>query len=123
LEKLNLRGTVPVVGIAKRLEEIMYPDDPIPLYLDKNSETLRILQQLRNEAHRFGITFHRDKRSKAFISNELSNVVGIGEKTIEMLMQKFKSVARLKLTPAEEIAEVVGKDKADKIGDYFKKKN
>lgn len=121
LEKLNLRGTVPVVGIAKRLEEIMYPDDPIPLYLDKNSETLRILQQLRNEAHRFGITFHRDKRSKAFISNELSNVVGIGEKTIEMLMQKFKSVARLKLLESSKIAEVVGKDKADKIADYFKK--
>ncbi len=120
LEKLNLRGTIPVVGIAKRLEELMYPDDPIPLYLDKNSETLRILQQLRNEAHRFGITFHRDKRSKAFISNELSNVVGIGEKTIELLMQKFKSVARLKVTPVEKIAGVVGKDKAEKISDYFK---
>ncbi|MCX6228741.1 MAG: excinuclease ABC subunit C, partial [Bacteroidia bacterium] len=121
LEKLNLRGSIPIVGIAKRLEELMYPDDPVPLYLDKNSETLRILQQLRNEAHRFGITFHRDKRSKAFISNELSNVVGIGEKTIELLLQKFKSVARLKVTPFEKIAEVVGNDKAGKILDYFKK--
>ena len=121
LEKLNLRGSIPIVGIAKRLEELMYPDDPVPLYLDKNSETLRILQQLRNEAHRFGITFHRDKRSKAFISNELSNIPGIGEKTIEMLMQKFKSVARLKVTPVDKIAEVVGKDKSEKIANYFKK--
>jgi excinuclease ABC subunit C len=85
LEKLNIRGKVAVIGIAKKLEEIIYPDDPIPLYLDKNSETLRVLQHIRNEAHRFGITFHRNKRSKEFIVNELNQIPGIGDKTIEIL--------------------------------------
>jgi excinuclease ABC subunit C len=120
LEKLNIRGKVAVIGIAKKLEEIMYPDDPIPLYLDKNSETLRVLQNIRNEAHRFGITFHRNKRSKEFIINELSQISGIGDKTIEVLLRKFKSVTRLRVAPQNEIIEVVGVSRAEKIENYFK---
>lgn len=120
LEELNLRGKVAVVGIAKKLEEIMYPDDPVPLYLDKNSETLRVLQHIRNEAHRFGITFHRNKRSKEFIINELEQIVGIGEKTIEILMRKFKSVKRLKMASPEEVCSEIGQSKAEKIELYFK---
>jgi len=120
LEKLNIRGKVAVIGIAKKLEEIIYPDDPIPLYLDKNSETLRVLQSIRNEAHRFGITFHRNKRSKEFIISELSQIPGIGDKTIEILMCKFKSIKRLKETPQSEIISEIGVARAEKIENYFK---
>lgn len=112
LEILGLRGKIAIVGIAKRLEEIYYPDDPIPLYLDKKSETLRIIQQLRNEAHRFGITFHRNKRSKAAINTELQNIDGIGEKTADELLKKFKSVKRIKEASIENLTEVVGVSKA-----------
>lgn len=119
LELLNIRGKVAVVGIAKKLEEIMYPDDPVPLYLDKNSETLRVLQHIRNEAHRFGITFHRNKRSKEFIINELEKIPGIGEKTIEILMRKFKSVKRLRDATEEDIVAEVGQIKTEKILNYF----
>lgn len=121
LEKLNIRGKVAVVGIAKKLEEIIYPDDPVPLYLDKNSETLRVLQHIRNEAHRFGITFHRNKRSNEFILSELEQIPGIGEKTIQLLMRKFKSVTRLKALPFEEISLEVGMARAQKIYNYFNK--
>lgn len=120
LEKLNIRGKVAVIGIAKKLEEIIYPDDPIPLYLDKNSETLRVLQNIRNEAHRFGITFHRNKRSKEFIISELTQIPGIGDKTIELLMRKFKSIKRLKVAPQNEIIEEIGIARAEKIENYFK---
>ncbi|HEY3389230.1 MAG TPA: excinuclease ABC subunit UvrC [Prolixibacteraceae bacterium] len=120
LEKLNIRGKVAVIGIAKKLEEIIYPDDPIPLYLDKNSETLRVLQNIRNEAHRFGITFHRNKRSKEFIISELAQIPGIGEKTIEILMRKFKSIKRLKVAPQKEIIDEIGVARAEKIENYFK---
>ncbi len=119
LEQLDIRGKVAVVGIAKKLEEIMYPDDPVPLYLDKNSETLRVLQHIRNEAHRFGITFHRNKRSKEFIVNELEQIPGIGEKTIEILMHKFKSVKRLRMASEEDIISEIGQDKTGKILNYF----
>ena len=119
LELLNIRGKVAVVGIAKKLEEIMYPDDPVPLYLDKNSETLRVLQHIRNEAHRFGITFHRNKRSKEFIINELEKIPGIGEKTIEILMRKFKSVKRLRDATEEDIVAEVGQIKTEKVLNYF----
>jgi excinuclease ABC subunit C len=120
LEKLNIKGKVAVIGIAKKMEEIIYPDDPIPLYLDKNSETLRVLQNIRNEAHRFGITFHRNKRSKEFIISELNQIPGIGEKTIEILLRKFKSITRLKAASQNEIAEVIGVSKAEKVENYFK---
>jgi excinuclease ABC subunit C len=120
LEKLNIRGQVAVIGIAKKLEEIIYPDDPVPLYLDKNSETLRVLQNIRNEAHRFGITFHRNKRSKEFIINELSQIPGIGDKTIEVLLRKFKSIKRLRNIPQSEIINEIGNARAIKIENYFK---
>jgi excinuclease ABC subunit C len=87
--------------------------------LDKNSETLRVLQQIRNEAHRFGITFHRNKRSKEFIISELTQIPGIGEKTIELLMRRFKSITRLRSSPLSEIIEQVGASRADKIEKYF----
>ena len=103
LEKLNIRGQVAVIGIAKKLEEIIYPDDPIPLYLDKNSETLRVLQHLRNEAHRFGITFHRNQRSKEFIISEIESIPGIGEKTVEVILRKYKSISRLKLVDKNDL--------------------
>src|SRR5690606_32647595 len=89
MDALGLRGQIAIVGIAKRLEEIYFPDDPVPLYLDKKSESLKIIQQLRNEAHRFGITFHRNKRSKAAITSELEGIAGIGEKTLEELLKKY----------------------------------
>jgi len=119
LEKLNIKGQVAVIGIAKKLEEIIYPDDPIPLYLDKNSETLRVLQNIRNEAHRFGITFHRNKRSKEFIISELNQIPGIGEKTIEILLRKFNSITRLKAASQNNIVEVIGISKAEKLENYF----
>jgi excinuclease ABC subunit C len=119
LEVLNLRGKVAIIGIAKRLEEIYFPDDPIPLYLDKKSETLRIIQQLRNEAHRFGITFHRNKRSKAAINSELENIEGIGKKTAEQLLKKFKSVKRIKEASIDSLAKTIGKSKAKKVYGSF----
>jgi len=119
LEKLNIRGKVAVIGIAKKLEEIIYPDDPIPLYLDKNSETLRVLQNIRNEAHRFGITFHRNKRSKEFIISELEQIPGIGEKTIQILLRKYKSIKRLKTIPLNEIVEQIGVARGEKVVNFF----
>jgi len=120
LDDLGLRGKIAIVGIAKRLEELFYPDDPIPLYLDKKSETLKIIQQLRNEAHRFGITHHRDKRSKAALTNSLESISGIGEKTMITLLKHFKSVKRLQLATEKEISEVVGLSKAKKITEFYK---
>lgn len=119
LEKLNLRGKIAIIGIAKRLEEIYYPDDPIPLYLDKSSETLKVIQHLRNEAHRFGITFHREKRSKAAITTELELIPGIGEQTVLILIKHFKSVKRVKEATLEQLSEAVGKSRAEKIFAYF----
>ncbi len=122
LDRLGLRGKIAIVGIAKRLEEIYYPDDPIPMYLDKKSETLKIIQQLRNEAHRFGITFHRNKRSNAAINSELESIDGIGDKTIEELLKKFKSVKRIKETSIEILIKEVGVSKAEKIYSAFHSK-
>nr|WP_321406709.1 excinuclease ABC subunit UvrC [uncultured Carboxylicivirga sp.] len=119
LSQLDLIGKIAVIGIAKRLEEIFYPGDPIPLYLDKNSETLKIIQYLRNEAHRFGITFHRQKRSINFIKSDLENIPGIGQKTIEQLMTKFKSLNIIKETTIENLEEVIGKDKASKVYSWY----
>lgn len=115
LELLGLRGKIAIIGIAKRLEEIYYPDDPVPLYLDKKSETLKIIQQLRNEAHRFGITFHRNKRSKAAINSELEAIEGIGEKTVEELLKKFKSVKRVKEASLEMLVKAIGRSKGAKV--------
>ena len=120
IDELGLRGKITIIGIAKRLEELFYPGDSIPLYLDKKSETLKVIQQLRNEAHRFGITHHRDKRSKSALNSSIESIPGIGEKTMLVLIQHFKSVKRLKLATEKEISEVVGISKAKKITDFYK---
>jgi excinuclease ABC subunit C len=112
LDDMGLRGTIAVVGIAKRLEEIYFPGDSIPLYIDKNSESLRIVQQLRDEAHRFGITHHRNRRSKGQIISELDEIKGVGEKSKEALLQHFKSVKRLREAPLADIAAIIGSSRA-----------
>ncbi|ELY2010224.1 excinuclease ABC subunit UvrC [Flavobacterium psychrophilum] len=121
IDELDLRGKIAIIGIAKRLEELFYPGDSIPLYLDKKSETLKIIQQLRNEAHRFGITFHRDKRSKAALNSSIETIPGIGEKTMLTLIKHFKSVKRLKLAKEKEISDLIGISKAKKITDFYSK--
>ena len=121
LDELDLRGKIAIIGIAKRLEELFYPGDSVPLYLDKKSETLKIIQQLRNEAHRFGITFHRDKRSKAALNSSVETIPGIGEKTMLAVIKHFKSVKRLKLATEKEISDVIGISKAKKITDFYNK--
>lgn len=112
LRELNLLGKITIVGLAKRLEEIFYPGDPFPLVLDKTSETLKVIQHLRDEAHRFGITFHRHMRSKGQIVSELDAIKGIGEKTKEALLKKYKSVKRIREVPSAELEELIGKKKA-----------
>lgn len=119
LEELGLFGKIAIIGIAKRLEEIFYPYDPVPLYLDKKSESLKVIQHLRNEAHRFGITFHRNKRSKGFIHSELESIKGIGAKTIEVLLTQFKSVNAVSKQELETLAQVIGKSKAKIVYEYF----
>ena len=122
LDLLGLRGKIAIIGIAKRLEEIYYPGDPIPMYLDKRSETLKIIQFLRNEAHRFGITLHRNKRSKSAIQSELEQIPNIGKQTITSLLRKFKSAKRVKIATFEELQEIVGDARAKKIYQYFNSK-
>ena len=120
LEKLDLRGKIAIIGIAKRLEELFYPGDSLPLYLDKRSETLKVIQQLRNEAHRFGITHHRNRRSKSALSNELESIPGIGPSTVQDLIKTFKSVKRIKEQKEAAIASVIGPAKAKIICAFFK---
>lgn len=115
LDAIGLRGKIAVVGIAKRLEEIYFPGDSVPLYIDKNSESLRVVQQLRDEAHRFGITHHRNRRSKNAITSRLNEIKGVGEKTKTALLQHFKSVKRIVEANIEDIAEIVGPSKATLI--------
>ncbi|HKK12147.1 MAG TPA: excinuclease ABC subunit UvrC, partial [Flavobacteriaceae bacterium] len=122
IEALNLRGKIAIIGIAKRLEELYYPDDPIPLYLDKKSETLKIIQQLRNEAHRFGIEHHRNRRSKDALTTELETIPGIGEQTVIALMKQFKSVKRISEAKFEDLKAVVGSSRAIKIFDFYHNK-
>lgn len=122
LDDLNLRNKIAIIGIAKRLEELFYPDDPIPLYLDKKSETLKVIQHLRNEAHRFGIEHHRNRRSKGALNSELETIPGIGEKTILELMTHFKSVKRISQAKKTELEAVVGVSRAKKIIDFYKTK-
>ena len=118
LDRLGLRGQIAIIGIAKRLEEIYYPGDNIPIYLDKKSETLKIIQRLRNEAHRFGLTLHRNIRSKNALKSPLDEVEGIGPKTKEILLKKFKSLKRIKAAREKEIIDILGTLKGEKI---FKK--
>lgn len=112
LDEIGLRGTIAIVGIAKRLEEIYFPGDSLPLYIDKTSESLRVIQALRDEAHRFGITFHRDLRSKSQIKSELDTIKGIGPKSADALLRHFRSVKRIRQAPLQEIARIVGPAKA-----------
>ena len=119
LDLLGLRGKIAIIGIAKRLEEIYYPGDSIPMYLDKRSETLKIIQFLRNEAHRFGITLHRNKRSKSAIQSELEQIPNIGKQTITSLLRKFKSAKRVKTASYLELKELLGDYRAKKIYDYY----
>ena len=120
LDKLGLRGKISIIGIAKRLEEIYYPDDSIPMYLDKKSETLKIIQQLRNEAHRFGLELHRKIRSKDALKSPLDNIDGIGAKTKELLIKEFKSLKRIKAASQEEITKLLGQVRG---GNIFKRLN
>ncbi len=119
INKLGIQDKVTVIGIAKRLEEIFFANDPIPIYINKKSESLKLIQQARNEAHRFALTFHRLKRSQFFTSTELTNIPGIGKKTSELLLKEFKSVKKIKALDEEALANVAGKANAKKIFTYF----
>ncbi len=121
LDSLELRGKISIIGIAKRLEEIYFPDDSVPIYINKNSQTLKIIQQLRDEAHRFGIKFHRNKRSKEFITSELKSIEGVGDITMQKLLKEFKSVKKIKEQPLTVLEKSVGKSKAKIVFDYFNK--
>jgi len=121
LEELGLHGKITIIGIAKKLEEIYYPNDPLPMYLDKKSETLRIIQQMRDEAHRFGIAHHRRKREKGSIKAVLTEIGGIGFSTNQVLLRKFKSVKNIQLATIEELQGVIGKAKAKIVYDHFHK--
>lgn len=123
LKELDLYGKIAIVGIAKRLEEIYYPEDSIPLYLDKNSDTLKVIQHMRDEAHRFGITFHRNRRSKGQTKSELDGVKGIGQETKKALLKHFKSIKRVKEANIEEIEKIIGKHKAQILTKYFENKD
>ncbi|TAH42425.1 MAG: excinuclease ABC subunit UvrC [Bacteroidetes bacterium] len=119
LDKLGLRGKMAIIGIAKKLEEIYFPGDSVPLYIDKKSESLRIIQQLRDEVHRFGITHHRNRRSKGVVKTELSQITGIGETTASELLRHFKSVKQIKEADEAQLSEIIGKSKAVKVYQYF----
>ena len=121
LEKLNLRGKITIIGIAKKLEELYFPDDSVPIYLDKKSETLRVIQYLRDEAHRFGITHHRKKREKGTIKTDLTNIAGIGETFARKLLSKLKSVKKIRGASLEELQAVIGESKGKVVFEYFKK--
>ena len=119
LEKLNLRGKITIIGIAKRLEEIFFPGDSVPIYIDKRSESLKVIQHARNEAHRFGITHHRNRRAKDTIKSELTEIPGISYKSAQKLLWKFKSVKRIKEASVEELAEAVGQAKAKVVHGHY----
>jgi len=119
LKSLGLEHKIAMVGLAKRLEEVFFPNDSTPHYLDKSSESLKILMHIRDEAHRFGITFHRQKRSINFIKSELEEIPGLGKKSVEKLLKKFKTLSRIKKASAEELAEVIGKQRAESIKAHF----
>ena len=119
LKELNIYDKVAIIGIAKRLEEIYYPGDSLPLYLDKKSETLKIIQQMRDEAHRFGITHHRNRRSKGFVITELTEIEGVGDKTADILLKSFKSLKKIKEANQEQLETVVGKKTGATIYHYF----
>ncbi len=120
LNTIGIGSDVAIIGVAKRLEEIFFPGDSVPLYLDKTTPSLKLIQHLRNEAHRFGITFHRNKRSNAFLKSQIENIPGVGEKSIEALLHQFKSLSGIKAASFEELQEVVGAARAKAVLEYFK---
>ncbi|MFM6982859.1 MAG: excinuclease ABC subunit UvrC [Chitinophagaceae bacterium] len=119
MKNIGIYGKVPVIGIAKRLEELYYPNDPLPLYLDKKSETLKVIQQMRDEAHRFGITHHRNRRSKGFAITTLTEIEGVGDKTADLLLKYFKSVKKVKEASIAELQQLLGQKQGKIIYDYF----
>jgi excinuclease ABC subunit C len=119
LKKLGIDKKVTVIGIAKRLEELYYPGDSYPLHLDKKSETLKVIQQLRDEAHRFGITFHRKKRDQGTLKTELEAITGIGKTTADKLLRQFKSVKRIKEATEAELEQVLNKTQVKTLMAYF----
>jgi excinuclease ABC subunit C len=112
IDKLGLRQKITVIGIAKKLEEIYFPEDSIPVYINKKSESLKLIQQARNEAHRFALTYHRDRRSQNFATSQLKDIIGIGEKTTETLLQQYGSVKRIKEASIEDLSALIGNQKA-----------
>ncbi len=121
LDKLNLRGKITIIGIAKKLEEIYFPGDSLPLYIDKKSETLKVIQHLRDEAHRFGITHHRSQRDKGTLKTELTEINGIGPKIAARLLKQFKSVKKIKQQDYKSLENVIGKAKAALVFSHFNK--
>jgi excinuclease ABC subunit C len=121
LEQLGLKGKQAIVGIAKRLEELFFPGDKNPLHLDKRSESLKVIQHMRNEAHRFSINHHRNKRSKALIKSEIENIPGIGPKTKALLFQEFKTIESIKKATKIQLSDTIGTKKATIVVDYFAK--
>jgi excinuclease ABC subunit C len=120
VNKLGLRDKITIIGIAKKLEEIYFPGDNVPIYLDKNTFSLKIIQQIRNEAHRFGINFHRDKRSSGMLKSDLDDIEGIGPRTKELLLKKLGSVKNIGKASQEELESLIGKNKASKLSEYFR---
>jgi excinuclease ABC subunit C len=121
LKELSLYGEIPIVGIAKRLEEIYFPEDSLPLYIDKKSESLRLIQRIRDEAHRFAITFHRDQRSKNSLNSQLETIPGIGKSTTEKLLKTYKSVKKIKEADLAELAKLIGQQKASVVKNHLTK--
>jgi excinuclease ABC subunit C len=119
LKQLGVYGKVAVIGIAKRLEELYYPEDSLPLYLDKKSETLKVIQQMRDEAHRFGITHHRNRRSKGLVKSALTDITGIGPETAALLLKSFKSVGKIREAGFTELSAVIGEKKATLVLKHF----
>jgi excinuclease ABC subunit C len=121
LKELGIDNKVPIVGLAKRLEEVFYPGDPVPYYLSRTGEPLKVVCHIRDEAHRFGITFHRQKRNNALITSELDSIAGIGEKSRNALLKHFKSVRKIKEATLEELTSVIGNARATAIQKHFGK--
>ena len=119
LKRLGLEQKIAIVGLAKRIEEVYFPHDPMPYYIDRNSEALKVLMHIRDEAHRFGITFHRQKRSLAFIKSELEQIPTLGARSVEKLLQKFRTISRIRKASADELAEVIGARRAAEVIRYF----
>jgi excinuclease ABC subunit C len=123
LKQLGIEKRIPIVGLAKRLEEVLYPNDPEPYYLSRTGEPLKVVCHIRDEAHRFGITFHRQKRNKTFIDSELSHIDGIGPKSLNALLKHFKSINAVREASTEELSKIIGASRAQAITTYFGKDN